>query len=428
MSESSRASRGFTIARTNGPDRAIARRTLSGATIAVSLIVAFVLGGCSPLDTPVPHPTGSGTVTAPQPHADVGHSVFDIGCDAVATRDDMKALFGTRTGRPTEVEPDQQWLDLSTVALKQNGALTCGWGDQYEYGTPSFTLVAVPDFADGFERNRAELMSNNDDLYGDRYSELDIFDGSVYQCRPDYDYPSSASQLRCEWNILANGVWVAATLTGLLDSTLDSEPDPDTDVGLMAATKDSGVVVYLSRVVNSILHAPRLELTRSATKVGPCSQLIDRVSLAARIGRDVEVGDELAPRDPRFDWSSDTSFWIYTGAGGPIAESSMRHLGYRYCSVSPPAEYETWLTEVTIAPGGSWVFDSAKARNTGGIGRVISVCRWPSDDGPFCTVEAVVGDTLVAVRTSELTPVVGTAVLKNVVRNLIKDSVTAAFE
>jgi hypothetical protein len=351
--------------------------------------------------------------------------VFDFGCDAVATPTEMKSLFGATAGRPSDVDPDFEWLYMPTVALRQNGALVCEWGDQYEYGAPSFNLIAVPDFADGFEQNRAELMSDNDDYYGDRYSELDIFDGSVYQCAPDYDYPSSASELRCEWNILANGVWVAVTLTGLLDSTLDSEPDPDSDIEFMTATKDSGVVRYLSRVVNSILQAPRLELTRPATTVRPCSQLIDRA-----IGdRDVEVRDELLPRDPGYDWNDDDSYWmVYSGAGGQIEKSSMLHLGYRYCSVARPADYDTWLTEVTVAPSGSWAFDSARARNLDGIGQVISVCRWPSDDGPFCTVEALVGDTLVTVESSELTPVFGTAVLKNVVRNLKRDSVPAAFE
>jgi hypothetical protein len=383
--------------------------------IAWAVFATFGLSGCVLAGAAGPNATPSASALAPRERAPIGTSLFDLGCDALASQNDLTTLFSASTGRPVAVELDPEFFDVSIVALKQSGALLCDWGDPYTYDSPSLALIVVPEADGAFDENQTALMSDPDDPY----RTLDIFDGSVYQCRSDYN--SSWNVYRCEWHILSEGVWVSVTLTGLLESTLGAGPDPDSDIGLVEVTESSALVGYLSRAVEAIFSAPRRDVTPSPTSRGSCADLIDIGLLTTLLPGTARVRDLLATHNQEAGVDDGTFGFADGYPGSQLGLASMRNLGYRYCSISPPPADAAFLTTFAVAPGGSWAFDLDKAHILDGIGPTISTCRWPSDDGPFCTLEALVGDTLVAVNTQEVSPILATVVLRNIVENLDLD-------
>jgi hypothetical protein len=358
---------------------------------AISLSGCVSLGGQAPNTTPLPTRTDQG------PLAPIGASAFDIGCDNVATAEGLTSVFGAEPAVSTEPTSGVGPAQILVTALEQDGALGCEWGKSY--ASPSMSLFALPAAADGFNGFRPALTASQ------HYLELDIFDGSFYNC-----YYGIVDQplLDCEWHVLADDVWVTITLTGVLDTAFDARPTPAHSPSLVVS-ENSAVVEFLSAAVHAILRAPRLELTRSATKVGSCSELIDAAAIAETLPGEVKVHDVLAP--------GGSTLGIATAhEGDPMWAISMQRLGYRYCTVTPPVDGFN-AAEVIVAPGGSWAFDQSQEQPIDGLGSAISECT-NTDDGPYCVIAVVFGDTLVTVQAYEATPVVSLAIAKDVVAHL----------
>lgn len=370
------------------------RKTQSHVVIVLT-IGALALTGCAATDERVP----SHVPAAPTAVAALGQSAFDIGCTEIVAPGDLDAAFGQHVELATEdrfgLEPFQMYI----TALEQDGALRCDWGQLHE--APSMTFFGLPDAAVGFNVAATDLNSDH------RYRELKIFDDSYYSCY--YDYPD-LPQLNCDWQILAGDVWVTVALKGLQYAEYE-QPDSDpTTSQFLELSKDSGIVRFLSDTVNSLVAAPRLQVKRSVATLGSCSELIDASSVAAVVPGDVQIFDVIAP--------GEITFGIATSSeGDPMWELSMQRLGYRYCVVAPPPSGGYTGTQVIVAPGGAWAFDSSKQQHLDGLGNSISECT-STQDGPFCRIAVLVGETLVTVESNEASPVVGSAVIKGVVANL----------
>jgi predicted small secreted protein len=380
----------------------VIQRSHMACVTAVAVLCASLLAGCATAASSGQEITATATApaTVGVARASLSASIFDVGCDTIAAPADLSTVFSS--GPTLSSEPRSSIESTSTfiTAINQAGALTCNWGTLYE--SPAIGLFALAEGVDGYERARTELLET------DNYRELDIFEGSFYECHYDY---SDKPQLNCEWQILAGDVWVIVVLTNLLDSALDSQPTTaDADTGFVEAPKDSAVVGFLSTVVSAIVQTPRLGLTKSPTTVGSCSDLIQIGKLASVLPGDVEVHDVLAA-------GNEISGYTTAAEGDPMGMIAMQRLGYRYCAVSPPPEGGYVSTIVTVAPGASWAFDSTEAQPLDGVGPAFSKCKSTSD-GPFCLLATVTGDTLITVESNEPTPRVGTELLKGVLAHL----------
>lgn len=367
----------------------------SSVAVVALIIGALSLSGCATLGNQGPSMSPSATATG---HVTLGSSGFDIGCEEVATAEGLTSVFGAEPVLATVPSSGVGPAQIFVTALEQDGALTCDWGQTYE--VPSMGLFALPGAADGFSDFRPALTASG------YYLELDIFDGSFYHCNYDLaDQPL----MDCVWHVLAEDVWVTVTLTGVLDAAFDAQPTPASSQSLVAS-EHSAVVEFISTAVDAVAQAERLELTRSTTTVGSCSELIDADAIAATLPGEVEVFDLLAP--------GSSPLGIATAhEGDPMWTVSMQRLGYRYCSVMPPPVDGYYATTIMVAPGGSWAFDQSEAEPVNGLGSAISECVNTSD-GPYCIIAVVVGDTLVTVESYEATPVVSLAIAKDVVAHL----------
>ncbi len=382
----------------SGKTRRIRRAEFRSSVVAALTVGILSLTGCA-------SPVGLGPDVAPSPSTisagvPVGSSAFDISCDELAVQADLSALFESGPTLSHENLAGVTGPALYQTAFRQAGGLRCDWGAQYS--PPALRVFALPDSARWFDRARSELGR-------DDFLTLGKYDAAYYNCH--HEYPGGVSVLSCVWRVLSGDIWVTVATTGLTDSALSSGTDaPVRGYQLVTASDDSAVTRFVTSIVDKIVHSPRQKLIAAETPVASCAALFNIGELAKELQGDVMLYSD-----------SDAELGVvgYTTAdeGDPMGAVSMRKLGYRQCGIGTPPDVVSSRALVTVAPGGSWVFDSTRATSIDGIDKAISECTI-TQDGPTCTLAVVVGNTLISVETPESSPTIGSVVMKNVLLHL----------